>query len=141
MRYINNNWSLCMLGTLLLLGVSCGKMEDSYKEFIKDGERIYAGRVTEVITTAGNEKLKITWKIPTDPNINEFRIFWNNNRDSLSVNFDRASYNKPMMELNINPLKAGNYYFNIRSYDLNGRSSVRTEFTGVSYPLGYEIEE
>ncbi|OOG19670.1 hypothetical protein BWD42_07090 [Sphingobacterium sp. CZ-UAM] len=136
----NNNGLLAILAAILLFGTSCGKMEDSYREFIEGGERIYAGRVTTVQTIAGNEKIKIIWKIPSDPNINEFRIFWNNNKDSLSLNFDRTTHSEPTMELEINPLKAGTYYFNICSYDLNGRSSVKTEFTGISYPIGYEIE-
>ncbi|MDF2514829.1 MAG: hypothetical protein K0R59_125 [Sphingobacterium sp.] len=138
---MKNKNLFCILGAFILMAASCGKMEDSYQEFMKDGERIYAGRVTEVYTKAGNEKIGISWKIPPDPNINEFRLFWNNGQDSLSIPFERAKYTQPTMELEINPLKSGTYYFNIYTYDLNGRSSVRTDFTGVSYPLGYEIED
>lgn len=121
---------------------ACETMDDTYKEYIEGGERIYAGRVLDVYTVSGNEMITAIWRIPTDPDINEFRIFWDERRDSLSVPFDRQSMaSADSLVVEIEPLVANTYYFEIYSYDTEGKRSVRTEFTGTAYPEDYEIEE
>ncbi|MGV3762135.1 DUF4998 domain-containing protein [Parapedobacter sp.] len=126
----------------ILVTAACGKMDNTYKEYIEDGERIYAGRVLDVYTLSGNEMVTAVWKIPTDPDINEFRIFWDERRDSLSVPFNRQSMaSADSLVVEIKPLVANTYYFEIYSYDTEGKRSVRTEFTGTAYPADYEIEK
>src|SRR5690606_744399 len=124
-----------LLAVTILAANACGKLDDTYKEYIEGGERIYAGRVLDVYTIGGNEMITAVWKIPTDPDINEFRIFWDERRDSLSVPFDRQSIaSADSMVVEIKPLVANTYYFEIYSYDTEGKRSVRTEFTGTAYP-------
>ena len=140
MQHSRKKWLPLVLATMLVVS-ACSKMEDTYKAYVEGGERIYSGRVLDVYTIGGNEMITAIFKLPTDPDINEFRIFWAEGRDSLSVPFNRQSATTAdSLVVEIKPLVANTYYFEIYSYDTEGKRSVKTEFTGTAYPEDYEIE-
>lgn len=132
------NYKSLLFFMLLIMTFSCAKKQ-AHEEFIGTQESIYVGKVQSVKVENGIGKVTAEWQVPPDPNISNFRIFWNNKKDSLNVNFERSKLLDNLVEVEISPLRSGNYFFEIYSLDLNGRRSVKTEFLGISYPEGYEL--
>lgn len=117
--------------------ISCEKMDSSYSEFIQGGSRIYPGRIMEIKTSPGRNRLALSWLLPTDPKVKKVRIYWNNRMDSteLSVGSNELSQR---MAVTIPDLAEGKHNFEIYTYDIEGNQSVKTEAIGEAYGSVYE---
>jgi hypothetical protein len=113
-------------GLLLLLVVviiSCTKDDIAFKDYLKDGEIVYPGKVANVTTKPGNLRTALWWNPSPDPSVSKYVIYWNNNVDSVVVN--ATSHNtSDIIKVVIPNLKEYTYTFTIYSYDAQGHKSI-----------------
>lgn len=123
-----------LIGIYLLSG--CDKIDDTYSEFVKDGEIIYLGRVDSVKTYSGYYRIKLSWLLTTDPKINKCRVFWNFGADSVEVPVTRTS-GIDTVSVIIDNLTESVHTFGFRTYDNNGHSSIEVNEVGTVYGDNY----
>ena len=91
---------------ILLIGlgsiISCSELDETHKEYIKDGEQIYVGRPLLVVTNSGNERIKFNIVINADPKISKGKITWNNDNESNDFTVTRNSDGFDVVEFEIN---------------------------------------
>jgi hypothetical protein len=123
----------CLLIVLFVaLAYSCSKMDDTYKDFIKDGEIRYPAKVQGVETFAGKNRIDLSMLITSDPNITKVKVFWNNGLDSAEQAVVRTA-GVDTVRFKISPVEEGTYTFNIYTYDSYGNRSVKTSVIGTVY--------
>ncbi|RFS26810.1 hypothetical protein DVR12_03220 [Chitinophaga silvatica] len=121
---------------LLLVGLlACSKMNDTYKDFIKNGEIVYAGSVDSVKSWPGNNRLQLSWLLK-DPTVTRGKIYWNNKNDSMDLEFKRQ-YEIDSFKVILSPMKEGVYSFDIYTYDGKGNKSIKVSKTGQVYGERY----
>lgn len=110
--------------------ISCTKDDVAFREYLKDGETVYPGKVGNIITKAGNLRTGLWWNPSPDPSITKYVIKWNNNADSMIV--DANSHNPlDTVKAVVPNLKEYTYTFTIYSYDAQGNRSVPIEAPNV----------
>ncbi|WP_316845485.1 DUF4998 domain-containing protein [Pedobacter psychrodurus] len=120
-------------GLLLLLVtivISCTKDDLAFKDYLKDGEIVYPGRVANIVTKPGNLRTGLWWNPSPDPSISKYVVYWNNNADSVVVN---SSTHNPLdtIKVTIPNLKEYTYTFTVYSYDAQGHKSIPIEARNV----------
>ncbi|MNK01735.1 hypothetical protein D3C87_195410 [compost metagenome] len=120
-------------GIVLLFGtviISCTRDDIEFKEFLKDGETVYPGKVSNIVSKAGNLRTGLWWNPSPDPSVTKYVIKWNNNADSLIVN---APTHNPLdtIKVTIPNLSEYTYTFTVYSYDAQGRKSIPIEAPNV----------
>src|SRR5215208_5798550 len=90
MRVIRFRWYSLFISVAAVIFFACGKMDDTYKDFIKNGEIIYTGRVDSVQAYAGKNRIGLSMLLVSDPKITKVKVFWNNGRDSAVQNVVRT---------------------------------------------------
>lgn len=122
-----------MAALLLLITsvvISCTKDDLEFKEFLKNGETVYPGKVAKVLPKAGNLRTGLWWNPSPDPSITKYVIKWNNNADSMTVD---ATTHNPLdtVKVIIQNLKEYTYTFNIYTYDAAGHRSIPVEVPNI----------
>jgi hypothetical protein len=51
--------------------LACSKMDDTYDDFIKDGEIVYVGRVDSARAYPGNNRMDLSMLLTADPRISK----------------------------------------------------------------------
>jgi hypothetical protein len=120
-------------GLLLLLVtviLSCTKDDLAFKDFLKDGEIVYPGRVANIVTKPGNLRTALWWNPSPDPSVSKYVVYWNNNADSVVVT---ANSHNPTdtIKVVIPNLSEYTYTFTIYSYDAQGHKSIPIEARNV----------
>lgn len=109
----------------------CSDMDADYKNFIKDGEIIYTGKMDSVVILSGKERVFITGVFISDPNITQCRIYWDSRTKHVDVPVERVNgVQKFKQEI---PLPEKLYNFEIFTLDQNGNISVPVSASGKSY--------
>ena len=105
---------------IAVLAAACSGPIDPFEEFT-DGEEIrYAGKANELSYTTGKNRLAINFTLSPDPNISEAKIFWDMQKESVTVPIDRSALSE------------------VRTYDKFGNSSVPAYVTAKTYGPMYE---
>jgi len=116
---------------------SCTSMDEGYKDFIKNGEISYTGKIDSLHIYSGKNRVKVEGLIISDPKVSEVRVFWNNRKDSVvelinrTAGIDKLSIIIPNLTENI-------YNFEVITYDKLGNSSVSVSKVGTTYGMRYE---
>lgn len=129
--------SFTLILTGLLLFASCSKWDDTYKEFIGNGEINYSARPDSLKALSGVNRVQLYWLFTSDPNIKKYKIFWNNGRDSIVRDFTRSAGVDTVREM-ITNLPEGAYVFEVYTYNAEGNSSVKSEVVGRSLGSIYQ---
>lgn len=119
-------------GLVLVIAVSCKKDYHNYEHYITNGPIVYPGRADSVIASAGKERVLLSWSVPSDLNIVDYKVFWNFGSDSLSIP-GRKPVTGDSIKIYIDDLVEGGYSFTVHSYDKEGRRSVGTQAFGNVY--------
>lgn len=127
---------LSFLAVLAIAG--CSKMDDTYKEFIKDGQINYVGKASPAFVMPGRERLVLAWPVPSDPKAIKAKIYWNNRADSIEVPIERNNGGDGLVRVSFDDLAEGPYVFEIITFDNKGNSSVKVEARGRVYGSEYE---
>ncbi|MDR6784401.1 hypothetical protein ABIE26_002210 [Pedobacter africanus] len=131
-QYIKYYFFILLAGALM---VSCSKMDESYSEFLKDGERLYTGRPDSLLVSPGKGRLKVSWKLPADPKITTIKLLWNKGIDSLIIPVNKTGVK---MEQIIPDLPEGIYSFEMKAYDKDGNPSIKSEAIGEVFGANYQ---
>ncbi|MEL1240590.1 DUF4998 domain-containing protein [Flavobacterium flavipallidum] len=116
---------------------SCSSIDDTYKDFIKDGEVSYTGKIDSLHVYGGRNRVNIKGLIISDPKVSEVRVFWNTHKDSVVVPITRTS-GIDELDVVINDLDENIYNFEVRTYDKLGNKSVPVYVIGNVYGERYE---
>jgi len=120
----------------LLLFTACSKQDD-YKKYIKNGEILYTGKADSLKLHPGRNRVQLSWLLIADPKIAKSKIYWNNRKDSTTIDIKRTS-GVDTIRVFIDHLEERAYGFEIFNFDKDGNTSVRTEITGFCYGSFYE---
>ncbi len=133
MKYILNAFSfLCML----TLVASCDKFTDIHKDFIKNGEIIYAVKPDSVVFIAGKERLMMRLWMENAQNVKEVVVSWNSGQDSLIVPVSFKT-GRDSVEVLLKNLEEKSYSFNIYAVDKFGHRSLSYTQFGTAFGNNY----
>ncbi len=124
-----------LLGLLFLIGYSCKKMDDSYREYIVPGGLTYPGKAVSPMAYSGHNRVKISWLRGTDPTVVRAIVFWENYTDSVTVDIPNTG---DTISTIIGNLQEQQYTFEIVTCNANGDRSVPSEVIGTSYGDDYQ---
>lgn len=116
----------------LAVVVSCKKLDANYEKFIENGPIVYPGKVDSIFSYSGDNRIKLTWKVPFDGNIKSYKVFWNFGSDSLIIKGANPTGPDSVRSI-IENLQEGTYSFSVYTYDQFGRRSVPTRKVARSY--------
>ncbi len=120
----------------LFLLFGCEKMEDTYYEFVKDGEITYVAKADSIKVRSGYNRIELTWLNMSDPKVSGYTLFWNSDRDSLQntiVNTDGIDSVKVMLT----NMREDVHNFRIIQFDELGNSSIPATAVGRVYGDNY----
>ncbi|MDO5570655.1 MAG: DUF4998 domain-containing protein [Bacteroidales bacterium] len=121
---------------IITMFYGCDGQDATYKEFIKEGEIVYAGIPDSIIMKPGRNRMLINFRI-TDPSVNELRAFWSNKSDSIVFSIPSGKqYAK--YEIEIPNLKEGSYTFTMHTYTPSGTISMGASAVSRVYGDIYE---
>lgn len=133
-----NVWQATLVCVLALLSIgACTKMDDTYKDFLEGGMKVYIGKVDSVFVYPGNNRIQLGWLPPSDPKTTKARVYWNNGLDSVDVAMPRIEGNKDTVKLMFDNLNEGTYVFEVYTFDDMGRRSLKTERVARVYGDNY----
>ncbi len=121
---------------LILMSISmicsCEDFMDVHKEYIKDGEIIYAPKPDSVAFIAGKERILFRGWMYNGVNVKTINVLWNNGMDSISI---PVSFKTEMdsIEVMLTDMPERSYTFNIYSVDNFGHHSLVVTDFGSSY--------
>lgn len=126
----NINKLVLLLFTAMAIIGGCTKDDLEFKDFLKDGEIVYPGRVAKIVSKPGNLRTGLWFNPSPDPSVTKYLIYWNNNADSLIV---PATTHQPLdtVKVVIPNLSEYAYTFKIYSLDDKGRRSIPIEAPNV----------
>src|SRR5690606_31002279 len=88
------NQSISILTTIVLFASfvlsSCGKMDDTYRDFLADGETVYVAKADSLKVRPGRERVELEWLVMSDPKVKHYKVYWNNRTDSIERDLDRV---------------------------------------------------
>lgn len=120
---------------------ACSDMNDMHDSYLKDGEKIYIGRVDSMHSFGGNERVLLRYWI-TDPRAKTLCIYWNHKKDSINVDIpihDPLDAQEVMIGESGSTIAEGDYTFQIYSYDNRGHRSIQFEQLINVYGVKYQL--
>lgn len=132
----------CTYQTIIVICVAflaaCSKMDDTYDEFIKDGEIVYIAKVDSVNAYPGNNRLGLSMLLISDPRISKVKVYWDagGQGDSTEKAIQRTA-GVDTVRFSFNKLAEGTYTFYIYTYDNTGHRSIKTDVIGTVYGEKY----
>ena len=133
-NYILKKLPYCLVLFLVMTG--CGEMDDIQEKFTLRGETIYTAKADSLQAFGGLNRIQLSWLLISDPKIHKYKVFWNNGRDSVEQVIERSA-DVDTIELTLNGLEEGTYYFEVFTYDEIGNSSVTASVIGNAYGERY----
>jgi hypothetical protein len=121
---------------LFLLVFACDDMNSLHQEDIDRGETIYTGKVDSVKSFPGNNRIRFSWLVDSDPRITKTVIYWNGGRDSLVAPLNRAEVDTVTVSVET-AIPEGSYTFEFVTKDDNGHRSLKVEHSTVVYGEQY----
>ncbi|WP_157986644.1 DUF4998 domain-containing protein [Chitinophaga alhagiae] len=127
-KYITPVAVALLIAGCLFMG--CSKEITKYKDLLDNREIIYPGPVSNFSVFQGNLRIKLQWNPSPDPSITKYMIYWNNNRDSLTLN---AAHNNTLDSVSTVIESLDEYVQNFVLYTLDdkGNRSVGQSLSGV----------
>lgn len=121
--------SVLFLTVLMMSG--CTAIDASYRDFLENTEKVYPGRTDSMQFKPGLNRAAIRSKMSTDARVVKMRITWGfgNSYETDVLPSDIANHK----EVVIPNIEEGIYTFDIRTFDIEGNSSMRSEIVGRVY--------
>lgn len=117
---------------------SCSKMDDTYDDFIDDGEIVYTARVDSAKAYPGNNRMDLSMLLISDPRISTVKVYWDvsGQRDSTEKAIQRTNHVDTVW-FSFPKLGEGTYTFYIYTGDNAGHRSIKTDVIGTVYGEKY----
>jgi hypothetical protein len=109
---------------------------DEYKEYTKDGEIVYPGKVQALEINSGHYRVQVVGALGPDNRVTEVRIFWNDYKDSLVVAVDDQIMASGFDEFI--SVEEGLQTYTLHTYDEFGNISLPTQEIGISFGDRYQ---
>lgn len=125
-----NLYNFFIAGFLIFLA-ACSDMNDVHDIYLRDGERIYIGKVDSLKTFAGDERVKLRFWA-SDPRAKTVGFYWYPDNDSLFMEISHTSL-ADSFEVYIGgpssakTIQEGNYTLKVITRDNNNNFSVPFE--------------
>ena len=132
MKYI----PLMLLCFVSFFVVGCSSMDDTYKDFDKDGPILYLTKIQagDVLVQGGWYRSQLTIPHIKDMRASKILIKWNNGRDSLRTDLNSNGKTTILIE----DLREGSFIFTCRLEDNEGNKSLNTDITSSTYGDVYQ---
>lgn len=124
MKKINNIFLIIFCLIVSVIVKSCDDMNDIQSQFADREEQIYLGKVDSIKFFPGNERVKITWYVGSDPKIDKTIIYWNMRNDSIIKDFVRTTSGVQKDSIIIDNLPEGSTLFEFRNVSNAGETSL-----------------
>jgi hypothetical protein len=111
---------------------ACSKMEDTYADFIKDGEIVYTGKVDSLKVFPGRNRIELSWLLISDPKITLCKVFWNDGADMVEIPVQRSA-GTDTIKVMLTGMAERTYTFEVFTYDNDGHTSIKEDTIGVVY--------
>ena len=129
-----------LLLAIICIGIlfSCSKMDETYADFLKEGEKVYTGKADSIKTYPGNNRLGLSMLLIADPKISKVKVFWNagSQPDSTEKNVQRTP-GIDTVRFYFDKMPEGTFTFYIYTYDNLGHKSIKTDVIGDVYGEKY----
>lgn len=128
---IKGLWVLA-LGTLAIQFFACSGMNDLHDVYLREGERIYLGRLSMAELKSGKDRVLLRY-VNKDPKVEKLVIYWSSGRDSVILDVPREGLNDTV-SVHIENLQEDNYNFEL--YTANSdftHKSMKYELNGDVY--------
>lgn len=123
-------WGLS--AAILAVGFSaCSEMDD-YKDYVKDGEITYTGKIEDVEVHPGHNRILLTGLLKSDPKITAVKLYWNSKDDSLITPINRTAAVDTVSLLLVN-MEENVHNFIFYTVDDQGNLSIPKNQTGKVY--------
>lgn len=121
-------WALCSV-------ISCGPMDETYKDFIKDGPIMYLTRLStdSIVVRNGWERVEVSFPIITDGRSSKV-VLAMNQEDTLKYDLVKDGRTNVFL----NNMREGSVIFSAWLEDEEGNKSLATDFTGNVYGEQYK---
>ena len=120
---------------LILLLASCESQEDTYEDFVGDGDKRYVGKCYDLEVSTGWHRFQLSWQNSIDPTIENIKIVWStdNVKDSVIIAGDQTSWESEAV-FNDNNV----YVFDVYAVNDLGEQSIKTGAYGKAYSFAHE---
>src|SRR5690554_3295255 len=115
-----------------VLVLSCGTNQETFEEFIRDGEIIYVGTADTVLVGSGYNKLRFWVALNADPKITKGILRTNDESITHEFGVARSKNGKDTVSFDMD-IPEGEYTFGLFLMDDAGNSSVRKEVPARVY--------
>lgn len=117
--------------SLLFITFACSEMNDKHDFYLKDGERIYIGKVDSLHIFPGDNRVQFNYWV-SDPRCKKVGFYWYPENDSVMVNINKVVPSDTLAlliggELGTKSISQGSYTLRVITYDDKGNHSVTTE--------------
>lgn len=126
---------LFLWGLLIPSLCACGGMDETYKEFIENGEIVYPGRADSVKLRPGYLRVEAKWELISDPTITRCQLVVDG-REQIDIPFDWSAGSGVVTRI-VENLSEGSHVFDIYTFDAEGNRSVGVEAVGFAYGPNY----
>jgi hypothetical protein len=118
--------------------IACSKMDDTYDDFIKEGEIVYIAKADSINAYPGNNRMDLSMLLIADPRISKVKVYWDagGQPDSTERSVQRTA-GVDTVRFSFNKLAEGTYTFYIYTYDKAGHRSIKTDVIGSVYGEKY----
>lgn len=115
-----------------VLGIYSCTDDDEYLKFTEGGEISYTAAIDSLEIFPGQNRVKVQGLIIGDPKVTEVRVYWNSNKDSVSIPVNRTA-NIDTVSIIIDGLEENIYNFVVKTFDDEGNSSISVSQTAEVY--------
>ncbi|HMR20367.1 MAG TPA: DUF4998 domain-containing protein, partial [Sphingobacterium sp.] len=115
---------------------ACGKMDATYKDFIKDGEIRYSQKPDTLGIRPGKYRVE-AWIVAKRSNVSRFKVLWNNRADSVVVPVAGTTGDDTLRVI-IDGLQEDTYTFEFFTYDREGNTSIVVDTVGEVFGDKYQ---
>ncbi len=136
MRFILKYVPVVLVFGFLISG--CTKMDDTYSDFLKDGEKVYSAKPKKIEFFSGENRIKVQLALVSAPNVNKVTIYWNNRNKSVEWNVEPGSIgDTTFVDGIIDDIEEGRHSFEFVTTDKEGNRSIKVDTVGVVYGDDY----
>lgn len=107
----------------------CDRQNDNFDKYIRNGERIYIGKLDSVTVLSGINKFKVL-AYTSDPRIEQMSIYWSDRGDSVNIPVPKHEADEPIsvvVDKGEMPLQEQNYVLEFVNFDCYGNKSITVE--------------
>lgn len=132
MKYI----SLIYICVVSFFVIGCSPMDDTYKDFDKDGPITYLTKLSSdsVLVDGGWYRLQVSIPKVKDNRAEKVFIIWNNGKDSLRTPLNANGRTNILLE----NMREGSFILTCRLEDNDGNRSLNTDVQGMVYGDTYQ---